>query len=125
MLGWLILLLAVGAQIELLLRLQRVAHDSGLVGYGRDGTNLLAVVLFWVAYHAVGFRQLPVALLAAMLTVLVAYLLHWAFGRRLQLPYVRWWLLGAVGTGAVLVAWHSSTLANVLEGAIVAVQPRQ
>ena len=54
------------------------------LGYTRDFTNTLGVVLFWLSHFLLGF-PLPVALAAGSATTLIAYLLDYAFARGLDL----------------------------------------
>jgi hypothetical protein len=55
------------------------------IGYTRDFTNTLGVILFWLSHYLLGF-PLPLAFAAGSLTTLVAYLLDYAFARALKLP---------------------------------------
>ncbi|MBI5482663.1 MAG: hypothetical protein HY906_27665 [Deltaproteobacteria bacterium] len=54
------------------------------LGYTRDFTNTLGVVLFWLSHYLLGF-PLHLALAAGSATTLVAYLLDYAFARALKL----------------------------------------
>jgi hypothetical protein len=54
------------------------------LGYARDFTNTLGVVLFWLSHYLLGF-PLHLALAAGSATTLVAYLLDYAFARGLKL----------------------------------------
>jgi hypothetical protein len=54
------------------------------LGYARDFTNTLGVVLFWLSHYLLGF-PLHLALAAGSATTLVAYLLDYGFARGLAL----------------------------------------
>ena len=54
------------------------------LGYTRDFTNTLFVVLFWLSHYLLGF-PLHLALAAGSATTLVAYLLDYAIARGLNL----------------------------------------
>jgi hypothetical protein len=54
------------------------------IGYTRDFTNTLGVVLFWLSHYLLGF-PLHLAFAIGALTTLVAYLLDYAFARALKL----------------------------------------
>jgi hypothetical protein len=70
------------------------------LGYTRDFTNTLGVVLFWLSHFLLGF-PLPLALAAGSVTTLVAYLLDYAFARGLNLKR-RTGLLVAVMLGVTM-----------------------
>jgi hypothetical protein len=53
------------------------------LGYARDFTNTLGVVLFWLSHYLLGF-PLHLALAAGSATALVAYLLDYAIARVLK-----------------------------------------
>jgi hypothetical protein len=54
------------------------------IGYTRDFTNTLGVVLFWLSHYFLGF-PLHLALAAGSVVALVAYLLDYVFARELEL----------------------------------------
>jgi hypothetical protein len=54
------------------------------LGYTRDFTNTLGVVLFWLCHYLLGF-PLHLALGAGSATTLLAYVLDYAFARELHL----------------------------------------
>jgi hypothetical protein len=54
------------------------------LGYARDFTNTLGVVLFWLSHYLLGF-PLHLALGAGSATALVAYLLDYGIARGLKL----------------------------------------
>jgi hypothetical protein len=70
------------------------------LGYTRDFTNILGVVLFWLAYYLLGF-PLHLALGAGSATALLCYLLDYLFARVLLLER-RTGVLIAVMLGATL-----------------------
>ena len=57
---------------------------SWYLGYARDFTNTLGVVLFWLSHYLLGF-PLHLALGAGSAVALVAYLLDYAIARGLKL----------------------------------------
>jgi hypothetical protein len=54
------------------------------VGYTRDFTNTLAIVLIWLSHYLLGF-PLHLALAAGSFTALVTYVLDYTFARALRL----------------------------------------
>jgi hypothetical protein len=70
------------------------------LGYTRDFTNILGVILFWLSHYLLGF-PLHLALGAGSATALLAYLLDYFFARVLLLER-RTGVLVAVMLGATL-----------------------
>jgi hypothetical protein len=100
---------------QLLNRLRRVdgPEPPWWFGYARDGANLAAAFMFWGSYCLHGFAT-ATALLAALLTTLVIYILDWTLGRALGLK--SWFVIAVpLGIWAVVVAWMPGGVSAVFE----------
>ena len=91
-------------------------------GYARDGVNLSAALMTWGGYLLLGFRA-PEALLAAMLTTLVTYVLDWVIARALRRRRARLWLALPLGGWLVALAILHAQIGLTIARLIVANQP--
>jgi hypothetical protein len=120
--GFLVLSLAVHAELLARLRRADAPKPAWWFGYARDGTNLAAMLMYLGAYLGLHFAG-PVAFLAAALTTLVTYMLDWFFARGLRLQRVRLALAMPLGLWVAVVSLRPAPIASGLWRLIAGVQP--